>query len=281
MQGPAVRGLGILLAEATTDGEAQPVWSLGRPAPRDERQRRASRECLLGLAAVEAMLDDEGAPREAIAGERTALVYATAGGYAASNRSFIEGSGRSIHFAYTAPAVVPAEVAIQFGITGPYAIFLGGPPATLRAIWHASILLDSGSCDRALVLAVETFEECADLYARGHRLAKRPLVEAAGCLWLEPGRGDLVFESRGASRRRPGHARARGAETFGCEPLVALDQWRRAPAPGPLVLTGVWRGEEARLVWSEAPSAHRRIAGTKPQSTVRMRPGIAVDERQA
>src|SRR3989442_10956472 len=119
----------------------------------------------------------------------------------------MEGSGSGIHFAYTAPAVVPAEVAIEFGVTGPYAVFLGGPPATLRAIWQGAILLDSGACDRALVLAVEIFEECADLYARAPRLTGRPLVEAAGCLWLEPGRGRLVFESPRGGRRR---ARALG-----------------------------------------------------------------------
>ena len=165
-------------ADAPVAGRRRPVLSLGRPAPPDDRRRRATRECLLALAAVEAMLEDGKAGARAIAGERTALLYATAAGYAASNRGFIEGSGGSIHFAYTAPAVVPAEVAIEFGVTGPYAIFLGGPPATLRAIWQAAILLESGACDRALVLSVEIFEECADLYARARRLTGRPLVEA-------------------------------------------------------------------------------------------------------
>ena len=76
--------------------------------------------------------------------------------------------------------IVPAEVAIEFALTGPYAIFLGGAPATLRAMAHAAGLLERDVCDRALVLAVEIFEECADLYARAPRLLGRPLVEAAG-----------------------------------------------------------------------------------------------------
>jgi hypothetical protein len=146
---------------------------------------------------------------------------------------------------------VPAEVAIEFGVTGPYAIFLGGPPATLRAIWQAALWLSSGACDRALVLAVEIFDECADLYARAPRLVGRPLVEAAGCLWLEPGRGELVFESqRGAGRSARAPHQDVG-ELLGCAPLAAVERWRRRGALAPLELMGAWRGEHARLVWQE------------------------------
>jgi hypothetical protein len=66
------------------------------------------------------MLEDGKASREAIAGERTALLYVTAAAYGASNRAFIERRGGVVHFAYTAPAVL-AEVAIEFGVVGPYA----------------------------------------------------------------------------------------------------------------------------------------------------------------
>jgi hypothetical protein len=199
------------------------------------------------------MLEDGHAGPPAIAGERTALLYATAAAYAPSNRNFIEGGG-GIHFAYTAPAVVPAEAAIEFAVTGPYAVFLGGPPATLRAIWQAAILLDTGACDRALVLAVEIFQECADVYARVRRLVRWPLVEAAACVWLEPGRGRLTFESRrGRPRAHPLPEDAEGL--FACQPLAALDRWRRAHASAPLELKGSWRGEDARLVWSESALA--------------------------
>jgi beta-ketoacyl synthase-like protein len=259
MRAPALRALGFLSAarrgvdgstvEVSTDCPGT-VLSLGRPESSDGH-RRATRECLLALAAVEAMLEDGNAGRDAIGGERTGLVYATAAAYGASNRGFIEGSGSGIHFAYTAPSGVPAEVAIEFGVTGPYAIFLGGPPATLRAIWQAALWLGSGVCDRALVLVVEIFDEGADLYARAPRLVGRPMVEAAGCLWLEPGRGRLVFESlRGVGRRvRP--PVPDGGEMFGCAPLAALDRWRRKGALPPLELAGAWRGEQARLVWDE------------------------------
>jgi hypothetical protein len=242
MRAPALRALGFLCARPNQHAAA---LVLEPPARRDERTRRATRECLLALEAVRAMLEDGCAEPAAIGGERTALFYATAAAYASSNKRFIEGGG-GIHFAYTAPAVVPAEVAIEFGITGPYAIFIGGPPATLRAIWQAAILLDTGACDRALVLAVETFDECAAEYARARRLTSRPLVESAGCLWLERGEGRLAFESR----RSESHTRSRQqgrTEMFAGQPLADLDRWRREGQSGWPTLSGSWRGEDARL----------------------------------
>jgi hypothetical protein len=287
MRAPALRALGFLSA-ARRAGDVSPhtagpdtVLSLGRPEP-SEAHRRATRECLLALAAVEAMLEDGKAGREAVGGERTGLVYATAAAYGASNRGFIEGSGSGIHFAYTAPSGVPAEVAIEFKVTGPYAIFLGGPPATLRAIWQAALWLERAACDRVLVLAVETFEECADLHARAPRLARQPKIEAAGSLWLEPGRGRLVLESERGVRRRVRPPAADHGEMFGCAPLAALHRWRRSGAVPPLVLEGAWRGEEARLVWDEggevegpgvAPGRARRV----PEMSVRA-PGVETAE---
>ncbi len=157
------------------------------------------------------MLEDGKASREAIAGERTALLYVTAAAYGASNRAFIEQRGGVMHFAYTAPAVVPAEVAIEFGVTGPYGIVIGGGPATLRAIEQAARLLAAGTCDRALVLAVEIFEECADLYTRHRRSYRWPLVETAACLWLERGAGAISFESARARGRAEDRSSCRGA----------------------------------------------------------------------
>ena len=89
----------------------------------------------------------------------------------------------------------------------------------------------------------------ADLYARARRLTAPPLVEAAGCLWLERGRGRLALETRRGGERRRRHEE--DGEMFWCGPMAALDRWRRGPASGPIDLSGVWRGEAARLVWSE------------------------------
>jgi hypothetical protein len=246
MRAPAIRGLGVL--SGTRAVSEAPVLALPRPERAGDRFRRATRECLLALAAVDAMLEDGKASREAIGGERTALLYVTAAAYGASNREFIERRGGVMHFAYTAPAVVPAEVAIEFGVTGPYGILIGGAPATLRAIEQAGRLLEAGTCDRALVLVVEIFEECVDLYARHRRFYRWPLVETAACLWLERGAGALSFES--GRDARGGGGSAREDERFAAGPLADLRDWRaRAPA-GPLELSGHWRGEYARLRWS-------------------------------
>lgn len=254
---PAIRALGLLSGQSPADsGAPAGILALPRPNRIGDRFRRTTRECLLALAAVDAMLEDGMVGREAIAGDRTALQYVTAAAYGASNREFIERRGGVMHFAYTAPAVVSAEVAIEFGITGPYGILIGGAPATLRAIEQSARLLETGRCDRALVLVVEIFEECADLYARHRRFDRRPLVETAACLWLERGEGDLRFESSRGARADS----ARNGERFAAGPLADLRDWLdRAPA-GPLELSGCWRGEHARLRWSTKQSHARGSA---------------------
>lgn len=255
MRAPAVRALGLLSGRQPSAGAS--ILGLGRPDRAGDRFRRATRECLLALAAVDAMLEDGNAPREAIAGDRTAMLYVTAAAYGASNRAFIERRGGGTHFAYTAPVVVPAEVAIEFGVTGPYGILIGGAPATLRAIEQAARLLDEGRCDRVLLLTVEIFEECADLYARHRRFTRWPLVETAACLWLERGEGELRFRS---ARGGPAGAPARGGERFAAGPLADLREWLDRGPGGPLELAGRWRGEHARLDWSMVTSHVRGSA---------------------
>ncbi|HEY7040703.1 MAG TPA: beta-ketoacyl synthase N-terminal-like domain-containing protein [Methylomirabilota bacterium] len=256
---PAIRALGVLSGEepAVAPPRAR-ILALSRPNRPGDRFRRATRECLLALAAVDAMLEDGKADREAVAGDRTALLYVTAAAYGASNREFIERRGGVMHFAYTAPAVVSAEVAIEFGITGAYGILIGGAPATLRAIEQAARLLETGRCDRALVLVVEIFAECADLYARHRRFDRRVLVETAACLWLERGEGELRFES--ARDGRPEDEPARGRERFAAGPLADLRDWRGRSPAGPVELSGCWRGEHARLRWNTVTSHARGSA---------------------
>jgi hypothetical protein len=240
------RGIAALPADAHGAAGGRAVVPMGRPPLDPERFRRTTRDCLWGVAAVGAMLEDGDARREVIAGDRTALIYVTAAAYAASNRAFIERTS-AVYFPYTAPAAAPAEVAIEYGLTGPLAILIGGPVTTLRAIWHGAALLAAGACDRALVLAVEMFEECADLYAQTGVAATGPLVEAAGCLWLEPGQGELTLEEGVGA---PAEARRRAGETFACEPLAALGLFRRRPGgPAPLAVGAEWCGARARLTW--------------------------------
>src|SRR5262249_58691184 len=127
-------------------------------------------------------------------------------------------------------ARAPAEVAIAFGLTGPYEILIGGAPAALRAIARAAALLEAGACDRAIVLAVEVFAECADVFARVRRAPREPLVETAACLWLERGDGTMTFERR---RGGTGGDRARLGEVLSCEPLATLALAREMDGGGP------------------------------------------------
>ncbi len=262
MRAPGIRAIGFLSGwgrgaaalplDASRAAGGRPVLAVERPALDPDRFRRSRRECLLGVAAVGAMLEDAGQGPEAIAGERTALLFATAAAYAPSNREFIEARGGSTYFPYTAVAGVPAEVAIEFGLTGPYEILVGGAPATMRAIARAAVLLETGACDHALVLAVEVFEECADLFGRLRSPFDAPLVEGAACLWLEPGEGTLTFERR-RGREDEGSVRRRIGEMLACEPLAALALARDSGGLEATRVHGSWRGETARLEWSGAP----------------------------
>jgi hypothetical protein len=233
------RGVEALPAEAAPAAAGRYVIRVPSPGPVPDRLRRATRECLLGIAAVEDLLGAIAMPRAALGGAGTALLYATASAYAASNRSFIEATRGTLHFPYTAPSAVPAEVAIEYGLRGAYLNFIGGAPATLDALWYAGNLLERGECERALVLAVETFDECADLYRRGRWLAPGPLCESAACAMLVPDGSRWVY---GGDQATGDLARRRAGETFACAPLVSL-----ALCPDAAVLAGAWRGHRASL----------------------------------
>jgi hypothetical protein len=179
-------GLHSLPPQARTAAAGCRVVPLLPPVPDDERLRRATRECLLAVATVEQALAGSALTRPQLAGTRTALVYASASAYAAANWAFLTADKeQALYFPYTAASAVPGEVTIQFGITGPYLSLLSGTNAGIEALWQAATLLTTDQCDRALVLGVETFMECEDLFASGRWLLSAPLVEAAVCLILE------------------------------------------------------------------------------------------------
>lgn len=241
-------GVAALPADARAAALGGRVVPIARPVLSGDRFRRATRECLLGVAAVDAMLREGGLDRRAIAGPRTALIYVTAGAYGASNRAFVEasGGGRTLHFPYTAPSAVPAEVAIEFGLTGAYVILVGGPSTTVDALWQAGMLIARDQCDRALVLAVETFAECEDLYARGRWLARGPLVEAAACALLV-GPGSMpAMAPAGEGSELEIMVERRAGVTLACGPLIALALGREAGAVIARV-TGRWRGRRASI----------------------------------
>jgi hypothetical protein len=158
------------------------------PALDGDRFRRATRECLLAVAAAKAAIADAGLPETALAGARTGMLYVSATGYAAANRAFLEDeASTTLHFPYTSPSAVPGEVTIELGVRGPCVNLVGGGPAALQALWWAARWLDEGGVDRVLVLAVEVLQELRDLLGRARRLYAGPLVEGAACLLLEPG----------------------------------------------------------------------------------------------
>src|SRR5262249_59261984 len=165
-------------------------------------------------------------------------------------RPFRQCGGRGTCFPRPAAAAVPAEAAIAFGLTGPYEILIGGAPATLGAIAGAAALLEAHACDQAIVLAVEVFAECADVFARVRRAPRVPLVETAACLWLDRGHGTIIFERR---RGGTGGDRARIGEMLSCEPLATLALARETGGEGPVAVAGARRGETARLEGSAGP----------------------------
>src|SRR5262245_39036424 len=82
-------GVEALPAEAARASAGRAVIPLGRPALEGERFRRATRECLLGVAAVDALLRENQISRETIRGSATALIYVTGGAYGASNHAWV------------------------------------------------------------------------------------------------------------------------------------------------------------------------------------------------
>lgn len=179
-------GLHCLPTDAYAAAAGRRILPLSTPQFADDHLRRATRECLLAITAVEQALLHSSWSATELAGQRTALVYASASSYVAANWAFLHADTSSaMYFPYTAPSAVPGEVSMYFNITGPYLSFLSGANAGLEALWQAATLLNTDQCDRALILGVETFIECEDLYTRGRRLFSMPLVETAVCLLLE------------------------------------------------------------------------------------------------
>src|SRR5207247_702253 len=114
------------------------------------------------------------------------------------------------------------EVAIEFGLTGPYVILLRGASAMIDGLWQATLLLGRGQCRRALVLAVETFAECEPLWARGRWLLRPPLVESAACALLVPGPRRATYAPASTPSPLEALVRVRAGETLACAPLIAL-----------------------------------------------------------
>ena len=106
---------------------------------------------------------------------------------------------------------------------------LSGANAGIEALWQAR-LLTTAQCDRALVLGVETFQECAELYTTGRWLLGTPLLEAAACLVLErhPSHAAVRYRAasgtRGLARLVAGEREGALASVYLCTPTARAGQ---------------------------------------------------------
>ena len=283
---PSLRGAGLV----TGWGDRAEDLPLARPGPAagvvvpvptpalvGERFRRATRECLLAVAAVRAAVRDAGLAAEDLAGARTGILYLSATGYAAANRAFLaDETATTLHFPYTSPSAVPGEVTIEFGVRGPYVNLMGGGTATLQGLWYAARWLAVGAADRVLVLAVEAIQEVRDSFERARRLYQAPLVEGAACLLLERGAaGHLRWaaglvgtkSARGVVERVLGDAldgetpRSVASGATGVRVTRVEAEWlarrtARGPAVGiPRTAEGLAWGPLGALAWARAARA--------------------------
>lgn len=239
-------GVEALPADARVAAAGRGVIPLARPALDGDRFRRATRECLLGVVAVEAMLRDAGIDRQAIRGSGTALVFVTAAAYGASNIAWLAAQAGTLHFPYTAPSVLPGEVAIEFGLTGPYVILIGGATATVDGIWQVGRMLAGGQCERALVLTVETFVECEMLWRRARWMLPGPLVETAACALVGPGDTPPAYRATAEAAPLELEVDRRVGRTLACAPLAGC-ALARAAASRTAVVSGTWRGRTAAV----------------------------------
>jgi Beta-ketoacyl synthase, N-terminal domain len=186
-------GEGVAALRAATAERETGLVTVPTPVLGGDRFRRATRECLLAVAAAKGAIADAGLPETEVIGPRTGILYVSATGYAAANRAFLEDeTSTTLHFPYTSPSAVPGEVTIELGVRGPYVNLMGGAPATFQALWWAASWLAEGRADRVLLLAVEAFHEVRDLFGRARRLYGGPLVEGAACLLLEAGQAGVL-----------------------------------------------------------------------------------------
>ena len=238
-------GLQSLPGDARAAADGYRVLALSSPISNDDRLRRATRECVLAVTTVELALQNSLLTRGDLAGPRTALVYASASAYAAANWAFLTGEReQTVYFPYTAASAVPGEVTIQFGMTGPYLTLLSGANAGIEALWQAALLLTNHQCDRAVVLGVETFTECEELFSKGRWLLSPPLVETAACLLLQ---------------RHPGLAQVRYCGGAHYDERALLETVLEGATPAavylclPTVQAGRHLAQQMRAYWPNTP----------------------------
>jgi len=242
------------------------VIAAARPPLSGERFRRATRECLLGVAAVEALLREANIERRGDPRLRDGAGLRD-GGRIRRGESRVYCRGRreegcwsggreheySVgwpekgtrrrrcfkHLAFPVYGTVggAAEVAIEFGLNRPVCDPARGAAATIDGLWQATLQVGRGRCRRALVLASRPSRSARAL-ARGRWLLRPPLVESAACALLIPGpsRRDLRAGLDGVT---PRGARARsGGRDAGLRAVDRVGAGARGRRRGPVQAHG-------------------------------------------
>jgi 3-oxoacyl-[acyl-carrier-protein] synthase II len=132
-------------------------------------------------------------------------------------------------FPYTSPNAVAGECSIAFHLTGPSFAVGGGMHAAIEAVAAGSLLVESGDCERMVVVAVD------EVGPMTHALAGGALHSGAVAILLSAAAGTT--------------ARVRVSESV----LQRGEAVSRSPAPGHLAVLP--------LVWDETPAV---IACTSP-----------------
>jgi 3-oxoacyl-(acyl-carrier-protein) synthase len=137
---------------------ADPAAAMRRRPP---RLARMDRLCVLALAAADGALASAGLDPDALPPERLAVVVGTRFGCHATNEAYYrglraEGAAASPRlFAYTLPSSPLGEVSIHLAARGPGETVASGRHAGLEALGRAARIVDVGSADVAIAIAVE------------------------------------------------------------------------------------------------------------------------------
>jgi len=113
-----------------------------------------------------------------------------------------------------------------------------------------------GRCQRALVLALETFGECEALWRRARWVMPGPFVESAACALIGPADTVPAYRAATTAAAMESAVDVRAGRTMACAPLLALALAREAGQRQACV-TGTWRGRTAAIEMAIAARSSR------------------------
>ncbi len=190
-----------------------------------EQVRRVDRFVQLTLASARLAVEDAGMDRDALAGERTAVLMGSAmGGIAHAEtqlRAFVTEGARSIDpriATTTFAGAASCHIAIEYGVTGPNATNAMSCAAGTMAIGEAARLIREGIADVAFAGGVDAplAPVCYGAFASMRAMSKRNDDPRAACRPFDRHRDGFVM-GEGACvlmLESADHAHARGARVY-------------------------------------------------------------------